>query len=155
MIVYKVSQKCSDWVKNYIATHYRKRHGTPLAGVLDEKVGRGRGTYVLFSDDVTFNRDGVFNQRSAHLWAEELGGSTRHSFTLNVGEGLVGHCLVGPYLPPSLMTSTKYRIFLGSHSLIDGYGGVDRIPAPRCLIYQTSSFLLDFLPRSLSKRSQS
>lgn len=73
--------------------------------------------YVLFTDEATFNRDGVFNQHNAHLWAHENPHGVRqhaaqHRFAINVWAGLVGDCLVGPYLLPSRMTTANYRIFL-------------------------------------------
>ncbi|GIY97187.1 hypothetical protein CEXT_204471 [Caerostris extrusa] len=61
-------------------------------------------TYVLFSDEATFNRDGVLNR---HLWPEENSHGIRHHTT----QHLTCDCLVGSYLLPSLMTSVNIRSF--------------------------------------------
>lgn len=74
-------------------------------------------SYVLFTDESYFTRDGVFNQHNAHLWALENPHGVRphdaqHRFAVNVWAGLVGDCLVGPYLLPTPLTSANYLIFL-------------------------------------------
>lgn len=73
--------------------------------------------YVLFTDEATFTREGVFNHHNQHLWAQENPRGVRHHaaqrrFKVNVWAGLVGDCLVGPYLLPCNLNATNYLIFL-------------------------------------------
>ncbi|GFU40957.1 uncharacterized protein TNCV_4645371 [Trichonephila clavipes] len=71
---------------------------------------------VLFCDETTFSREGVFNTHNAHMWALNNPHSTRlramqQRFTVNVWEGIVGDSLLGPYILPPRLDSHKYLVF--------------------------------------------
>lgn len=56
---------------------------------------------VLFSGETGFDRDGIINFHSHHLYAEDnprglLQSRHRQQFSINVSTGNVGHCFVGP-----------------------------------------------------------
>ncbi|GFW01257.1 DUF4817 domain-containing protein [Trichonephila clavipes] len=72
---------------------------------------------VLFCDEATFSREGVFNTHNAHMWALNNPYSTRpramqQCFTVNVWAGIVGDSLLGPYILPPRLDSHKYLVFL-------------------------------------------
>lgn len=72
---------------------------------------------VLFSDESIFSREGMFNTHNAHMWALTNPHTTRpraaqQRFSVNVWAGIVGDCLVGPYILPPRMNSDKYLVFL-------------------------------------------
>ncbi|GFX02091.1 DUF4817 domain-containing protein [Trichonephila clavipes] len=69
---------------------------------------------VLFCDEATFSREGVFN---THMWALNNPHSTRpramqQRLTVNVWAGIVGDSLLGPYTLPPRLDSHKYLVFL-------------------------------------------
>ncbi|GFY09750.1 DUF4817 domain-containing protein [Trichonephila clavipes] len=69
---------------------------------------------VLFCDEATFSREGVFN---THMWALNNPHSTRpramqQRFTVNVWAGIMGDSLLGPYILPPRLDSHKYLVFL-------------------------------------------
>lgn len=72
---------------------------------------------VLFSDEATFTREGVFNTHNAHIWSSNNPHTTRsraaqQRFSVNVWVGIVADCLIGPYLLPPRLDSAKYLVFL-------------------------------------------
>lgn len=72
---------------------------------------------VIFTDESTFNRDGVFNSRNSHCWAYENPHSTvmRRSqtrFSVNVWVGLLNNRIIGPYILPNRLNSPTYLVFL-------------------------------------------
>lgn len=73
--------------------------------------------YVLFTDEATFTQEGVFNVHNTHVWATENPHATRpHAFqkrfSVNVWAGIVNDFLIGPYLLPTRLHGSHYRIFL-------------------------------------------
>ena len=73
--------------------------------------------YVLFTDEATFNREGILNSRNNHIWADENPHTIRqskfqHKFGINVWAGIVDGRLIGPYLLPPRLTGPIYKIFL-------------------------------------------
>lgn len=57
---------------------------------------------VLWSDESTFQRNGMFNRRNTHLWATENPHAFRQTshqyrWSINVWAGMLGDRLVGPY----------------------------------------------------------
>lgn len=72
---------------------------------------------VLFTDEATFTRRGVFNWRNSHYWDVENQHTPREShfqqeFKINVWCGIRGDQLLGPYeLPPNL-NGASYLNFL-------------------------------------------
>lgn len=72
---------------------------------------------VLFTDEAIFSREGVVNAHNSHVWAHENPRATRtraaqRRFSINVWAGIVGDCLIGPYLLPSRLDGRSYGIFL-------------------------------------------
>ncbi|GFX00424.1 uncharacterized protein TNCV_2090741 [Trichonephila clavipes] len=72
---------------------------------------------VLFCDEATFSREGVFNTHNAHMWALNNPHNTQpramqQRFTVNVWAGIVGDSLLGPYILPPRLDSHKYLVFL-------------------------------------------
>ena len=56
---------------------------------------------VLFIDEATFARVGVFNMHNSHVWSDDNPHSTvirahQVRFVVNVWTGVVGDCLIGP-----------------------------------------------------------
>lgn len=74
-------------------------------------------TYVLFTDEAHFLKEGIFNHHNALFWEYESPDGVRpHDIqrpsSVNVWAGFVGDRLVAPYLWLSSITSSKYSIFL-------------------------------------------
>lgn len=58
---------------------------------------------VLFTDEASFNREGIFNNRTSHVWAPENPNAVferghQEKFSVNVWAGIIGNCIVGPYI---------------------------------------------------------
>jgi len=73
--------------------------------------------YVLWTDEASFTRDGIFNSGNSHVWDEENPHAifpTRHQqrWSVNVWAGIVDDYLIGPYLLPERLTGPIYRRFL-------------------------------------------
>jgi hypothetical protein len=73
--------------------------------------------HVLFSDEASFSRDGMFNLHNSYEWQagnphiiREHGYQQRYS--VNVWAGIVHNHLIGPYILPSPLNGHVYRIFL-------------------------------------------
>ena len=72
---------------------------------------------ILFTDEATFSRDGVFNCHNSHMWAVENPHGVRERafqerFSVNVWAGIINGRLIGPYLLPARLTGANYLIFL-------------------------------------------
>ena len=72
---------------------------------------------ILFTDEASFCREGVFNIHNSHHWQVNnphviYPHSHQHRFSVNVWAGIVGDNLIGPYLMPSPLTGAVYREFL-------------------------------------------
>ncbi|GFU53973.1 uncharacterized protein TNCV_3442571 [Trichonephila clavipes] len=72
---------------------------------------------VLFTDEATFTRSGMFNMHNSHLWAHvnphgTITPTNQERFSVNVWTGIVHNNLVGPYILPSRLTDRTYNIFL-------------------------------------------
>ena len=57
---------------------------------------------ILWTDESTFTRDGVFNCRNEHTWAEENPRAIKEThnqkkFSVNVWAGILGNRLIGTY----------------------------------------------------------
>lgn len=73
--------------------------------------------FVLFSDEAVFTREGIFNSRNSHVWAEENPHALQirgyqHRFSVNMWAGIVGERLIGPIMLPPRLTGTVYLNFL-------------------------------------------
>lgn len=71
----------------------------------------------LFTDEAQFTRDGVYNLRNSHIWAEQNPFATRqahsqHKFSVNVWCGIFDNKLVGPHILPHRLTGEVYLDFL-------------------------------------------
>lgn len=71
---------------------------------------------VLFTDEATFGHDGVLNMLNLHVWSENNPHATDTSvykvrFFVNVWIGVVGDCLIGPYLLPRPLNGRLYNKF--------------------------------------------
>lgn len=72
---------------------------------------------TLFTDEAQFTRDGVFNSRNSHVWAEENPHAIRESrsqkkFSINVWCGEFNGHLIGPYVLPNRLTGEIYLDFI-------------------------------------------
>lgn len=71
---------------------------------------------IIFTDECTFTRRGLFNQHNRHVWAHEnphlmQEDSYQHRFSVNVWAGIVGPIVLGPVFLPRL-TGETYLEFL-------------------------------------------
>ena len=67
---------------------------------------------VIWTDESTFTRAGVLNQRNSHVWSHENPHATRessfqHDFRVNVWAGIWKDRIIGPFFIPTL-TSAEY-----------------------------------------------
>lgn len=74
-------------------------------------------SYIIFSDEATFTREGVHNYHNCHYWSQVnphvvVRGSFQHRFSINVWAGIVNGMLLGPYILPNRMTGANYLLFL-------------------------------------------
>ena len=72
---------------------------------------------VLFTDEATFTREGMFNSRNSHVWSTGNPHATRTRagqvrFSVNVWAPIIGYHLIGPYLLRKRLTGQNYLIFL-------------------------------------------
>lgn len=72
---------------------------------------------VLFTDEATFTRDGIFNSRNSHVWALDNPHEIaichhQHRFSVNVWSGILNNHVIGPYILPIRLTSPSYLVFL-------------------------------------------
>lgn len=72
---------------------------------------------ILFTDEATFTRRGVFNWRNSHSWDIENPHVVReahfqHEFKINVWCGIFGDSLLGPYELPANLNGNSYLEFL-------------------------------------------
>lgn len=72
---------------------------------------------TLFTDEAQFTRDGVFNSRNSHNWAENNPHAIReahsqHKFSVNVWCGMINSNLIGPHIFPARLTTEVYLDFL-------------------------------------------
>ena len=72
---------------------------------------------ILFTDEATFNRDGMPNTRNSHIWARDNPHATNEThhqqrFSLNVWCGVLDDQLIGPFVMQRRVTSEHYLHFL-------------------------------------------
>ena len=73
--------------------------------------------YILFTDEVQFNRDGVNNTHNCHVWADENPHATVESnfqlrFSVNVWCAVLDGQLIGPFILEGCLTGEAYLRFL-------------------------------------------
>lgn len=72
---------------------------------------------VLFTDEASFNRQGIFNSKNNHIWAQENPHSIiqrghQVRFSVNVWAGVLDNFLIGPYILPNRLNTQAYTVFL-------------------------------------------
>jgi hypothetical protein len=72
---------------------------------------------VLFTEEVYFNLEGIYNSHNSNVWAEEKPHAAsvhcqQQRFAVNVWAGIVHDFLTGPYLLPSRLSAQIYWVFL-------------------------------------------
>lgn len=74
---------------------------------------------ILFTDEATFTRLGIFNVHNEHWWSHSNPHVTRqdayqHRFSVNVWAGVLNNCLLGPYFIEGRLDSQSYLTLLRS-----------------------------------------
>lgn len=72
---------------------------------------------ILFTDEATFTRRGVFNWRNNHLWDSENPHAIRerhfqHEFKINIWCGMISDFFIGPFVLPPNLNGQLYLDFL-------------------------------------------
>jgi len=72
---------------------------------------------ILFTDEATFTRRGIFNLKNHHLWDSENPRATRirhfqHEFKVNIWCGVICDFLIGPFELPCNLNGPLYLNFL-------------------------------------------
>ncbi|XP_063931273.1 uncharacterized protein LOC135143347 [Zophobas morio] len=72
---------------------------------------------ILFTDECSFSREGMFNAHNWHFWAHENPHLTRvrayqERFTINLWAGIIGTTVVGPFVLPDHLNGEAYANFL-------------------------------------------
>ncbi|KAJ8953310.1 hypothetical protein NQ318_012104 [Aromia moschata] len=75
---------------------------------------------ILFTDEVTFTRDGILNLHNMHQWSDEnphpiIESHHQQTFLVNVWGGIVGDHLLGPFFLPRRLGAREYLNFLQTH----------------------------------------
>ncbi|GFW28006.1 transposase-like protein [Trichonephila clavipes] len=67
---------------------------------------------VLFTDEASFSREGIFNTHNSHSWAAANPHvrAAQDRFLVNVWAGILGDHLIGPYILPDRLTGPRYLI---------------------------------------------
>lgn len=74
-------------------------------------------SFILFTDEASFTRNGIFNFHNEHYYADEnphINHQSRHQqqFSINVWAGIVQNYLVGPFILPRRLNGQTYLHFL-------------------------------------------
>ncbi|XP_051176777.1 uncharacterized protein LOC127291620 [Leptopilina boulardi] len=72
---------------------------------------------ILWTDECIFTREGIFNTKNEHHYAEDNPFLHREThfqrrFKLNIWAGMIDDVIIGPYLLPDRMTGARYLTFL-------------------------------------------
>lgn len=75
---------------------------------------------ILWTDEATFTRTGIFNHHNCHVWAQENPRETRvrsyqHEFSVNVWLGLINGYVIGPFFLPPRLNANLFLNFLTNH----------------------------------------
>jgi hypothetical protein len=78
-------------------------------------------SFVLATDEAGFTREGIFNARNTHVWADENPYAIRklnfqREFSLNVWAGIINGHLLGPHIMPRRLNGVEYLNFLDNVS---------------------------------------
>ncbi|KAJ8949013.1 hypothetical protein NQ318_005187 [Aromia moschata] len=68
---------------------------------------------ILFTDEATFTRRGIFNRKNCHIWADQNPNSDwvrhfQHKFKINIWCGMIGDYLVGPFELPAKLNGHEW-----------------------------------------------
>lgn len=81
---------------------------------------------ILFTDEATFTRQGMFNSRNMHFWAEENPRATmethfQHTFKINVWAATLGNSFIGYHIFPGNLNGNMYYNFLDNilHDILE------------------------------------
>ncbi|EZA57144.1 hypothetical protein X777_01750, partial [Ooceraea biroi] len=74
---------------------------------------------ILWTDEATFTRRGIFNSHNSHVWAHNNPHTTRqrnfqHEFRCNVWMGMLHDRLIGPFFLPDRLNGESFRRFLSN-----------------------------------------
>lgn len=74
---------------------------------------------IIFSDESTFTRNGIFNMHNEHVWAEENPHARKvthyqQSFKINVWAATLGNSLLGYHIIPGNLNAELYHEFLST-----------------------------------------
>lgn len=99
---------------------------------------------ILWTDESTFTRNGIFNFHNEHYWADAnphlvMESSFQHQFKVNVWAGMIHDKLIGPHFLPPIVNAANFLQFL----LDDLPGLMEDVPLNR---RENSWFQLDGCP---------
>jgi len=74
-------------------------------------------SFILFTDEVSFTRDGINNTHNSHRWSDKnphaiVERNSQHRFSVNVWCGVLDNQLIGPGVLPNRLTGSTYADFL-------------------------------------------
>ncbi|MEX7539396.1 hypothetical protein SGI37_20480, partial [Providencia rettgeri] len=77
------------------------------------------GRHILWTNEATFTRAGIFNKKNAHYWAHENPNLThvsshQHQFKVNHWLGVLGRDLLAPAILPDRLNAQEYLEFLNN-----------------------------------------
>jgi hypothetical protein len=77
---------------------------------------------ILWTDEATFTRQGILNQRNSHVWSHENPRAIhehhfQHGFQCNVWLGIMGNILIGPHFLPARLNANGFLAFLNNDLL--------------------------------------
>ncbi|KAJ8954718.1 hypothetical protein NQ318_011411, partial [Aromia moschata] len=78
---------------------------------------------ILFTDEATFTRRGIFNRKNCHIWADQNPNANwvrhfQYEFKINIWCGIIGDYLVGPFELTAILNGQDYLNFL-QENLVD------------------------------------
>ncbi|GFW36497.1 DUF4817 domain-containing protein [Trichonephila clavipes] len=96
---------------------YNKRRDFARWFLHESNADRNFAASVLFTDEATFSLEGVMNFHNLHTWADENPHAIRphgaqRKCSINVWAGIVGDCLLGPYILLERLNGSVYLTFL-------------------------------------------
>ncbi|GFX97103.1 DUF4817 domain-containing protein [Trichonephila clavipes] len=96
---------------------YSKRMNFARWFLHESNAERNFAASALFTDEATFSLEGVMNFHNLHTWADENTHAIRphgaqRKCSINVWAGIVGDCLLGPYILPERLNGSVYITFL-------------------------------------------
>ncbi|GFV72290.1 uncharacterized protein LOC103512048 [Trichonephila clavipes] len=96
---------------------YTKRMDFARWFLHESNADRNFAANVLFTDEVTLSLEGVMNFHNLHTWADGTPHAIRphgaqRKCPINVWAGIVGDCLLGPYILPEILNGSMYLTFL-------------------------------------------